>query len=86
MKNLGNFSIEVYPILGFAPGAYMCNCVICTNEFSGDKRSNMCEECAIKELKEHNTRLYQENLKLKGIFKQLKNLPNILKEIEDLEF
>jgi hypothetical protein len=37
-----------YPIGGFAPGFYHCNCITCKNTFSGDKRSVQCEPCAIE--------------------------------------
>ena len=37
-----------YPIGGFAPGDYMCNCITCKNTFSGDKRAVQCEPCAIE--------------------------------------
>ena len=37
-----------YPIGGYAPGNYMCNCVICKSTFQGDKRAIQCEPCAIK--------------------------------------
>lgn len=37
-----------YPIVGFAPGRYMCKCVSCEAVFYGDKRAVQCEPCAIK--------------------------------------
>jgi hypothetical protein len=37
-----------YPIGGFAPGFYHCNCITCKNTFSGDKRAVQCEPCAIE--------------------------------------
>ena len=37
-----------YPIGGFAPGFYHCNCITCKNTFSGDKRATQCEPCAIE--------------------------------------
>lgn len=40
-----------YPVGGFAPGFYHCNCVTCKNTFSGDKRSVQCEKCAIEMVK-----------------------------------
>jgi hypothetical protein len=36
-----------YPIGGYAPGNYLCNCVNCKNEFQGDKRAVQCEPCAV---------------------------------------
>jgi hypothetical protein len=32
-----------YPIEGYAPGNYMCTCVICKQRFFGDKRAVQCE-------------------------------------------
>jgi hypothetical protein len=37
-----------YPIGGYAPGNYMCNCSTCKTQFQGDKRAVQCEPCAIK--------------------------------------
>lgn len=37
-----------YPIGGYAPGNYHCNCVTCKQHFKGDKRAVQCEPCAIK--------------------------------------
>jgi len=41
-----------YPIGGYAPGNYMCNCSTCKTQFQGDKRAVQCEPCAIKMTKE----------------------------------
>lgn len=30
---------------GYAPGDYMCRCLICGKEFIGDKRAYECIEC-----------------------------------------
>lgn len=37
-----------YPIGGYAPGNYICNCSICKKQFQGDKRAVQCEPCAVK--------------------------------------
>ena len=37
-----------YPIGGFAPGNYMCECVTCKHDFFGDKRAVQCETCAVE--------------------------------------
>ena len=37
-----------YPIGGFAPGFYHCNCVTCKHNFIGDKRATQCETCAME--------------------------------------
>lgn len=37
-----------YPIGGYAPGSYLCNCTTCGERFTGDKRAVQCEPCAIK--------------------------------------
>lgn len=36
-----------YPIGGYAPGNYHCNCCKCGSFFNGDKRAVECEQCAI---------------------------------------
>jgi hypothetical protein len=41
-----------YPIGGYAPGYYMCNCSTCKKQFQGDKRAVQCEPCAIEMIKE----------------------------------
>ena len=38
-----------YPIGGFAPGSYLCNCVTCNSQFQGDKRAVQCELCALRQ-------------------------------------
>lgn len=35
-----------WPLVGYAPGHYMCHCVTCDKQFEGDKRAVMCLECA----------------------------------------
>lgn len=37
-----------HPVLGYAPGDYMCKCITCGSGFFGDKRSVMCGDCAMK--------------------------------------
>jgi hypothetical protein len=39
---------QKYPIGGYAPGNYICNCSTCKTKFQGDKRAVQCETCAIK--------------------------------------
>jgi hypothetical protein len=39
---------EKYPIGGYAPGSYMCECVTCKKKFMGDKRAAQCEPCALE--------------------------------------
>ena len=41
-----------YPIGGYAPGNYRCNCVTCKTTFQGDKRAVQCKSCAIQMTKE----------------------------------
>jgi hypothetical protein len=41
-----------YPIGGYAPGFYTCNCITCKQQFMGDKRAVQCESCAIKTIEE----------------------------------
>lgn len=43
-----------YPIGGYAPGNYMCNCSTCKTQFQGDKRAVQCEPCAIKMVQKQN--------------------------------
>lgn len=40
-----------YPIGGFAPGNYMCECVTCKHDFLADKLAVQCETCAIEMVK-----------------------------------
>lgn len=44
-------SEKKYPIGGYAPGDYKCNCCICGTEFNGDKRAVQCEPCAVRVVK-----------------------------------
>ena len=37
-----------YPIGGYAPGNYHCNCVTCKTMFQGDKRAVQCLSCALE--------------------------------------
>jgi hypothetical protein len=30
----------------WAPGGYLCSCVKCRENFAGDKRANLCADCA----------------------------------------
>jgi hypothetical protein len=40
--------VKTWPLGGYAPGNYYCKCCFCGNDFTGDKRSAQCLECAIK--------------------------------------
>jgi len=42
---------KLYPIGGYAPGNYMCNCSTCKTQFIGDKRAVQCESCAVEMVK-----------------------------------
>lgn len=42
---------EKYPICGYAPGSYWCECVTCKKKFMGDKRAAQCEPCALEMVK-----------------------------------
>jgi len=57
---------EKYPIGGYAPGNYMCNCSICKIQFQGDKRAVQCEPCAIKMTKEEPKKEYKYIGECKG--------------------
>jgi len=37
---------QPWPLVGYAPGGYMCKCAICEAQFEGDKRAVMCLDCA----------------------------------------
>ena len=50
-----------YPIGGYAPGYYMCNCSTCKKQFQGDKRAVQCEPCAIEMIKEEPKQETLEN-------------------------
>ncbi len=39
---------KLYPINGYAPGNYMCNCISCNTEFMGDKLAVTCKSCAFE--------------------------------------
>jgi hypothetical protein len=47
-----------YPIGGYAPGFYSCECITCKTEFMGDKRAVQCEPCAIKTTQEEPKKDY----------------------------
>lgn len=36
-----------WPLGGYAPGDYVCKCLSCDRQFSGDKRATSCLECAV---------------------------------------
>ena len=46
-----------YPIGGYAPGNYKCNCTTCKTQFQGDKRAVQCEPCAVKMVEEQKQHL-----------------------------
>jgi len=50
-----------YPIGGYAPGNYMCNCTTCKTQFIGDKRAVQCEPCAVKMVEEQSQLLIESN-------------------------
>ena len=42
---------SAWPLGGYAPGHYMCQCVNCGEPFDGDKRAVQCLECAVRSAK-----------------------------------
>ena len=38
---------RIWPVRGFAPGGYFCDCLTCRRRFMGDKRASECAECAL---------------------------------------
>jgi hypothetical protein len=40
--------LKPWPLGGYAPGHYICECISCGNEFEGDKRAYQCLDCAAK--------------------------------------
>lgn len=42
---------RIWPVGGYAPGSYWCNCASCDQTFMGDKRAYQCHDCVIKALK-----------------------------------
>ena len=44
--------VKPWPLYGYAPGGYMCRCLSCSKEFTGDKRALHCLECAASKANE----------------------------------
>lgn len=59
-----------YPIGGFAPGFYNCNCVSCKKQFVGDKRAVQCELCAIELISISAEKKIEETEQRGEMFKQ----------------
>lgn len=41
-------AVKPWPLFGYAPGRYRCQCVVCQQMFEGDKRAVHCLECAAR--------------------------------------
>jgi hypothetical protein len=39
---------QIWPVRGFAPGRYMCECRSCGGRFMGDKRAYECAQCVLE--------------------------------------
>ncbi len=68
-----------YPIGGYAPGNYMCNCTTCKTQFQGDKRAVQCEPCAVKMVKEQVQTLIENNREIAEKEEQKQYLIDIMK-------
>ena len=68
-----------YPIGGYAPGNYMCNCTTCKTQFQGDKRAVQCEPCAVKMVEEQVQTLIENNRKIAEKEEQKQYLIDIMK-------
>ena len=68
-----------YPIGGYAPGNYMCNCTTCKTQFQGDKRAVQCEPCAVKMVKEQVQTLIENNREIAEKEEQKQHLIDIMK-------
>jgi hypothetical protein len=62
-----------YPIGGYAPGNYLCNCVNCKTEFQGDKRAVQCEYCAVRQEK-IDRRIQFPEFRSIQMFKEIMNI------------
>lgn len=66
-----------YPIGGYAPGSYRCQCRDCGGMFVGDKNAVQCEPCAIK--RENEKTPMQQLLDYIGN-KELKPLADVIRK------
>jgi len=62
--------LSVYPMVGYAPGNYSCQCATCGTQFIGDKRAVQCNKCgyesSVLRYKSENATLKAEVERLKG--------------------
>ena len=70
-----------YPIGGFAPGHYICKCILCAEEFIGDKRSVQCEPCAINSVVEENRIVKKELFNIKDVYSKLEEAKSSIDKI-----
>jgi hypothetical protein len=75
-----------YPIGGYAPGYYTNKCVICKEEFMGDKLARQCEPCAIKMTQEEPDQdSVFENAKLVLREHLLENKEQVVKDLQEMK-
>lgn len=54
---LGPERASEWPLIGYAPGSYLCRCSACGKTFEGDKRAFNCLPCAVAGANDGLTRL-----------------------------
>lgn len=79
---MDNKSIIKYPILGYAPGAYVGTCKICQSDFMGDKYAVHCEPCAINTLNESHSTALKRIKELEKVISKLKDIKEFLNSNE----
>ena len=47
---MGDDEQRKWPVGGYAPGLYICECRKCSQRFQGDKRAYECPDCVIQRL------------------------------------
>lgn len=70
-----------YPILGYAPGAYVGSCKSCNEEFIGDKYATHCEICAINLLNESHKNLLIKNREMENMISKIKDIKQYLEKL-----
>ncbi|RVO41323.1 DNA-binding response regulator [Sinorhizobium meliloti] len=60
-------NMKPWPLRGYAPGNYMCKCILCGCEFQGDKRAMECLECAVSLTEQFDRPAIGEGSRVEGL-------------------
>ena len=73
-----------WPLLGFAPGNYICQCTSCKKQFMGDKLAVQCLYCAIENTRKTAIATSELHFSYRELQKKIDESQKLITRIQEL--